>query len=459
MSKKSTTTHTPNPVDFIRTRARSLAMHDCFINQNWKDTGLADIVVTRRQPDGNFTSGTFQVDIFCLGVKQTVYHFNKNEQDYKEMLAPMLSADAMVKVDYGLAHNIIYAANEFAGTYGFIPADSFTRITQYLLEPDTDDIQLIDIECGFGGKPYYIQGIHDDKAMVSHIIRQLDRTIGKGNYNFKLKQDYSDGNIDLDTDGEDFDYDGLSDGLSFEQAVQVFSKFENKMDKLEEGQARMFTDAVEVLFDNIIDDDLYQKYYDQFYDDLDIKIETESMPPEMFGKPYPTLEVVEQLKLKLEDIYALPKGENRLFIEKLTELTLEFSDIPYLPFLELYMDEDRDSGRYKQKLRLYEQRYRGYPLITITSLILRCKANPETAAGMELIPLRDFFPDRKSLSMTEIQQYLVYAMLLIVEGPDCSRLAAFHDAVADISLPDNMIATIDPIFLTAKINRIYARLT
>ena len=33
--------------------ARQYPLHECLINPSWKDKGLATIVVSRRQPDGN----------------------------------------------------------------------------------------------------------------------------------------------------------------------------------------------------------------------------------------------------------------------------------------------------------------------------------------------------------------------------------------------------------------------
>jgi hypothetical protein len=41
---------------------------------------------------------------------------------------------------------------EFAEEYGFKPHEDFSKVAQYILEEDTESIELMDIECGKDGK-------------------------------------------------------------------------------------------------------------------------------------------------------------------------------------------------------------------------------------------------------------------------------------------------------------------
>src|SRR3990172_6824446 len=41
----------------------------CYLNSDWKERGLARIVVTRSQEKGRSMVGGFLVDIFCQGIK------------------------------------------------------------------------------------------------------------------------------------------------------------------------------------------------------------------------------------------------------------------------------------------------------------------------------------------------------------------------------------------------------
>ncbi|MCU0915929.1 MAG: hypothetical protein MUC88_15415, partial [Planctomycetes bacterium] len=48
--------------------ARQYPLYECLINASWKQKGLATILVSRRQPDGNLLFGVYLVDILCLGL-------------------------------------------------------------------------------------------------------------------------------------------------------------------------------------------------------------------------------------------------------------------------------------------------------------------------------------------------------------------------------------------------------
>ena len=62
-------------------------------------------------------------------------------------------------------------------------------MTQYILEEDTEDIELIDIECGKDGQPFYIAGPNDTNLIINHVLNQLEKTAGEGNFKFLLPAD------------------------------------------------------------------------------------------------------------------------------------------------------------------------------------------------------------------------------------------------------------------------------
>ncbi len=60
------------------------------------------------------------------------------------------------KIDYLTAHNIVHAELEFTEEYEFKHHKDFTSITKYILDEDTEDMPIIEIECGFNGLPTYM---------------------------------------------------------------------------------------------------------------------------------------------------------------------------------------------------------------------------------------------------------------------------------------------------------------
>lgn len=173
-----------SPENYIRQKARTLPLFECRANNDWKETGLANIMVARKHSNGNITMGIYLVDLKCLGVKDTHYWFNIPESEYRNILERVNEAMEMGPISYTLAHNIVFAGIEFADEFGFKPHNDFTSVSQYVLEEDNEKIELMEIECGIESKPTYIKGPHDSDARSAQILAQLERTAGQGNFSF-----------------------------------------------------------------------------------------------------------------------------------------------------------------------------------------------------------------------------------------------------------------------------------
>jgi hypothetical protein len=150
-----------SPEKYIRTRARTLPIGECWVNDNWQEAGMANIIVARKHVTGNLTLGIYLVDTFALGVKNTFFRFNIRKEDYNELVAGFkenfrdTNGSEYVRTEYAEVHNIIYGANAFAEDNDFKPCEDF-ELTQYILEEDDDRIELIEYEFGKDGKPFLI---------------------------------------------------------------------------------------------------------------------------------------------------------------------------------------------------------------------------------------------------------------------------------------------------------------
>lgn len=175
-------------------RARSLPIYKCLINEGWADEGMAETFILRKHVNGNVTVGVYLVDTFCTGAKNTFYLFNVPEHEFESRTTGMPLK--MEECTYGLAHNIIYGAVAYAREYGIEPHPDFI-LTQKILEEDTEDIELIEMEFGRDGKPaLLISPAGDPRA--DYFLRQLERYAGQGNY------DVVDGRLE-DSLEDDFD--------------------------------------------------------------------------------------------------------------------------------------------------------------------------------------------------------------------------------------------------------------
>lgn len=140
-----------SPKKYIQRKARTLKLGKCYINSNWKEGGMANVVVTRRHTDGHYTYGVFLVDMWMLGTKDCFcnIHYSKYSfQDFLEQMRGNLDEDVEIEeISYPLAHNIIYGANAFAEEHGLSIYPDFEH-SQYILEEDTEAVPLIELEFG-----------------------------------------------------------------------------------------------------------------------------------------------------------------------------------------------------------------------------------------------------------------------------------------------------------------------
>jgi hypothetical protein len=171
-----------SPENYIRKKVRTLSIYECLVNTDWEKSKLAHVVIARQHTNGNITACIYLVDLMCLGVKDTDYMFNVPLFEYKEKIEMTGDGLDIGPISYELAHNIVNAGLEYADEYGFSPHKDFTSITSNMLEEDNDNIELIDIECGYDGKPAYMRTPFDNSTEVNKIISRLEKTAGPGNF-------------------------------------------------------------------------------------------------------------------------------------------------------------------------------------------------------------------------------------------------------------------------------------
>ena len=185
MAKKKKTTNQQtflSPEQYIRERARTLEIGDCYINENYKEHGLGHIIVTRLHKGGKKTIGCYLVDTYCLGVKDAFCRARMEDYEYDGFINDMEKAYHLKKISYNEAHNLIYGSIEFADEAGIAPCKDFT-LAKYILEEDTEAIPLIEYEYGRNGKHLLIVSSHDE---ADRYMPTLRANLGT-NFNYIIK--------------------------------------------------------------------------------------------------------------------------------------------------------------------------------------------------------------------------------------------------------------------------------
>ena len=203
-----------SPTVYIKTKTKDLPYGICYSTydeyHNESHSGLDTVIVSRVMPSGKLIVGMYLMDLYCLGIKNTVFKFAMTTDDFNEFVEMVQTQERrdFFEIEPSMAANLVFGGLDYAEQLGFRPEKGFT-ITKYIIDEDlvTDDID--NIEFGQNGKPMFIQGPYDNVKMV---LAMLNKNVGEGNYDFVMMlggdDDFEllDGDFDED-DEEDDDFD------------------------------------------------------------------------------------------------------------------------------------------------------------------------------------------------------------------------------------------------------------
>lgn len=161
-------------------RARSYPIHECYISDEWQEQGIASILISRRQSDSLIILGSYIVDIYCLGVKNTFSRANVPLAKYHETRERYIKNIHIKKCSSELAHQVIYGAIDYAAGLDLKPHKDFS-LSRHVLEAPEEIPPNPGIEFGKDGKPLYFAGPRDN---FSRIINHLENTLGPDGFHF-----------------------------------------------------------------------------------------------------------------------------------------------------------------------------------------------------------------------------------------------------------------------------------
>ena len=165
--------------------ARTFSIRECRISADWQNgSGLVQILLSRQQPNGRICLGSYLVDKFCLGLKNTFAKPNLTIDSYKEHYDKMSSRQTLIHCPVELAHQMVYEGIDYAAQFDFQPQSDWAQ-SQYVLEPRGELEEPYKLTFGKDGKPFFVSGPYDD---VKKIIKQLEKTAGPGNFDVLILQ-------------------------------------------------------------------------------------------------------------------------------------------------------------------------------------------------------------------------------------------------------------------------------
>jgi hypothetical protein len=417
-----------SPENYIRQKARNLPVMECMINSNWEDEKIANIVIARQHTNGKITLGIYLVDLLCLGVKETGFAFNISPLEYREKIEQFTDGDQFDRISYELAHNIIYAGVEFAEDYGFKPHKDFTSTTCFILDDDTDDIPLMDIECGHNGLPAYMPGPEDNTVRMKQVIAQLEREAGSGNYYLFDAE----GNLIGDDDEDDFE-DEFSD-MTFEEKRDEFMRSYQEIDWAEKEVNEHFFELIQSLIDDMIDEEEHDRYYEElFVDFLEIEIDDSEIPDEMLGAPTGTTPFSDEIKKQFIEIFKYINNPKQF--KKQLDLFRKNKEVEEtVEYLELFSFDKEDSNKYEAKLKAAVLKYPNYSMIQILWAKYLIKDDKIDQLPKYPFKIEDFFKGRNTIHPWEQYFYIDMCTYLAIAEKNFIKLEALKTVLTDLDI-------------------------
>jgi hypothetical protein len=368
--KKHKQTVQISPENYIRTRARNLPILQCWVNKDWRRIGTATVMVVRKHVSGNLTLGIYIVDLLCMGVRESMYQYNIPEFQLKLMIKDAVKGGLrFVAISYRLAHNIIYSAIEYAEEYGFHPTTSFTRVTQYVLEPDTDAIPLTRIHCGDeNGNPVYMRG-DDNEAKTRQALARLHHTAGYGKYQYcssKDKDKDKDESESEETLKAHAEFDKMKDSylaMTEEERETQFRAFFDTLNAMDvsspEKQEIFFpmTILAGVIIKNHAVTEITAEYIKMYRKIFTFKLVSIFDFPNSF---FVGLQCHDFNKFARMYKKVVEKINPENFEHTVAKLHKDYGDIPFVSYIELNYDKNGTREKYLEKLDEFSKKFPDY---------------------------------------------------------------------------------------------------
>ncbi len=158
-------------------------LHEVLLSREWsKEGAIVQILVARRSGVGQVATGTFLVDLGCLGVKSAFASLFNSQREYEQKLRSQITShQSMMPADLNLVAKIIREGIAYARELGFSPDPDYRDAMLVLGDADPDACPDPIPLGGKDGKPFFIAGPYDD---VDAIMTQLMRVCGPDGFHY-----------------------------------------------------------------------------------------------------------------------------------------------------------------------------------------------------------------------------------------------------------------------------------
>lgn len=145
--------------------------------KGWEEIGFAPIVVLRSDKCTGTSACLFQVDVWCLGVRNVEYREKPSPETLRGLLGANIARGQELRIHPAHAKKLIEGAVAYAATFGFAPSQDFERAFGIFegLEVEDDGPTFA---YGRNGKPCYLSWPGDTKDKMRSVLAALEDAVG-----------------------------------------------------------------------------------------------------------------------------------------------------------------------------------------------------------------------------------------------------------------------------------------
>jgi len=146
-------------------------LFECLLaNNGWQRHGMSVLYICRQMAECRYICAFYMVDTYCLGLKNTFVNVNQEKQQMLDIRGRLAQNGALQPYNYEEARSLILGAIDYAASFGFQPNEDW-QLSRYVVEDERPYVPRF--KFGKDGKPFYIQGPHDD---TTAIVKKLARS-------------------------------------------------------------------------------------------------------------------------------------------------------------------------------------------------------------------------------------------------------------------------------------------
>ncbi|HVU24117.1 MAG TPA: UPF0149 family protein [Opitutus sp.] len=161
-----------------------MTRYEAYIEKDWREHGLAHVLVARFRENGSADYGVFLTDTWCLGVKDAFGESEVLEAELRDLIDERLPESLRTPIHPTCAKKLIEGAIVYAEQFGFAPHRDYRKARRVLSGIDSA-LCPTDFIYGRDGRPCYIRGPDDTEERVDRVLAVLAARCGADGFDYE----------------------------------------------------------------------------------------------------------------------------------------------------------------------------------------------------------------------------------------------------------------------------------